>query len=247
MEQMGVLFPIMSVQKIVCDCDHTSYKQIFKNTFWMRNRKTDEYLSKFLLHPSLVPVHIRGQRLDVCEGTIDVIAKRFQIKEELLKNRAAETCSVCLEDITSPSVTSCGHVFCEVCVKELDSRNINCAMCRAKFSGYMKISDTNTPGIIEMHNGSCYRIPEKETWGLKYRVLKKHTDATFVTKFSTVKSKLKQIFKKTNIITVKALQHGITVNTSKVILIEPGIKLNYFDKAWSQDLEIIQLSYTVKH
>ena len=246
MEQMGVLFPIMSVQKIVCDCDHRSYRQIFRNTFWMSSRKIDEYLSKFLLHPSLVPVQIRGQKLDVCEGTIDVIAKRFQVKEELLKDRVSETCSVCLEAITNPSVTSCGHVFCEVCIRELDSRNINCAMCRAKFSGYMKISDTNTPGIIEMHAGSCYRIPEKETWGLKYQILKKHTDATFVTKFSSVKSKLKKSFKNTNILTEKALQHGMTVNTTKVVLIEPDIKLNYFDKAWSQDLEIIQLSYTVK-
>ena len=247
MEQMGVIFPLMSVQRVVCDCDHTSYKQIFKNAFWMPNRKIDEYLSKFLLHPSLVPVHIRGQKLDVCEGTIDVIAKRFDVKEDLLKSRVLETCSVCLEKICNPSVTSCGHVFCEDCVKELDSRNINCAMCRAKFSGYMKISDKNTPGIIEMHNGSCYRIPEQETWGLKYQVLKQHADATFVTKYSAVKSKLTQSFKKTNIITEKALQHGMTVNTKKIVLIEPDITLTYFDKAWSQDLEIIQLSYTVRH
>ena len=120
-------------------------------------------------------------------------------------------------------------------------------MCRAKFSGYMKISDKNTPGIIEMHNGSCYRIPEEETWGLKYQVLKQHADATFVTKYSSVKSKLSQSFKKTNIITEKALQHGMTVHTKKIVLIEPDITLMYFDKAWSQDLEIIQLSYTVRH
>ncbi len=247
MERMGVMFPIMSVQKIICGCDHKSYRQIFKNTFWMSSKKIDEYLSKFLLHPSLVPIHIRGQKLDVCEGTMDVIAKKFDIKEELLKARSQETCSVCLEDISNPSVTSCGHVFCETCVKELDSRNINCAMCRSKFSGYMKISDTNTPGIIEMYDGACYRIPEKEDWGLKYEVLKQHADATFVTKFSSVKNKLKKTFKQTDIITQKALQHGMVVYTKKVVLIEPDITLNYFDKAWSQDLEIIQLSYTVKH
>lgn len=247
MERMGVIFPVMAVQKVVCDCDPRSYQQIFNNTCYMHTRKIDEYLSKFLLHPSLVPVHIRGQKLDICEGTIDVIAKRFNVKEELLRSRVTETCSVCLEEITNPSVTSCGHVFCEVCVKELDSRKINCAMCRAKFSGYMKISDTNTPGIIKMHSGSCYRIPEKETWGLKYSILKEHADATFVTKFSAVKSKLRKSFPKTNILTEKALQHGMTVSTNKIILIEPDISLSYFDKAWSQDLEIIQLSYTVKH
>lgn len=246
MEHMGVLFPVMSLQRIVCDCDHSSYQQIFKNTFWMPNKKIDEYLSKFLLHPSLVPIHVRGQKLDVCEGTIDVIAKRFHIKLDVLKDRVSETCSVCLEKITTPSVTSCGHVFCETCVKELDSRNINCAMCRAEFSGYMKISDTNTPGIIEMYKGSCYRVPEKETWGLKYQVLKQHTDATFVTKFAAVKLKLRKTFKKTDIVTEKALENGMVVHTKKIVLIEPNITLKHFDKAWSQDLEIIQLSYTVK-
>ena len=247
LEDMGVLFPIMSVQKVICRCKHESYKRIIHNTFFLSKKKVNEYLSKYLLHPELVPIHVRGSKLDVCEGTIDVIAKRFNVKEELLASRTKETCSVCLETIQNPSVTSCGHVFCNTCVKELDSRNINCAMCRTKFSGFMKISDKNTPGIIEMHNGACYRIPENETWGLKYNVLKQHKDATFVTKYSLVKSKLSKAFPKTTIITEKALEHGMTIMTDKVILVEPGIPLQYFDKAWSQNLEIIQLCYTIQH
>lgn len=247
LESMGVLFPMMSVQKIVCWCSHESYTQILKNTYFLPPKKVNEYLSKFLLHPQLVPVHVRGIRLDVCEGTIDVIAQRFKLKEDLLLSRTKETCSVCLDTIQNPSVTSCGHVFCDTCVKELDDRKINCAMCRTKFSGYMKISDTNTPGIIEMHNGSCYRIPEEETWGLKYDILKKFQTATFITKFSTVKSKLKKVFPKTAILTEKALKSGMIVLTEKVVAVEPGIDLKYLDKAWSQNLEIVQLCYAVKH
>lgn len=247
LEHMGVLFPVMSIQKIVCDCNHESYKQIFENTYWMQNKKVDEYLSKFLLHPDLVPAYIRGKKLDVCEGTLTAIAKKFRLDEDILQSRISETCSVCLETISDPSVTSCGHVFCETCVKELEKRKINCAMCRAKISGYMKISDKNTPGIIEMHNGSCYRIPEKETWGMKYHILKQYTNATFVTKYSTVKTKLKKVFPNTQIITERALQHGMTITTSDIVLVEPGINIRYFDKAWSQDLNIIQLSYRIKH
>lgn len=247
LEQMGVLFPILSIQKIYCECDHDSYTHILKNTYWMTKRKIDEYLSKFLLHPSLVPIHIRGHKLTVCEGTIKAISDRFKVKEELLRERAKETCSVCLESITNPAVTSCGHVFCEVCVKELDSRKINCAMCRSKFSGYMKISETNTPGIIKMHNGSCFRISQNEEWGLKFHVLRRHRDATFVTKYSSVKSKLDKMFPKTSVVTEKALENGMTVFTKKVILVEPDISLLNLDRAWSQDLEIIQLGYRVKH
>lgn len=247
MVQMGILFPAMSIQKIVYMCSPTSYRHIIRNVFFMSNKKIDEYLSKFLLHPSLVPVHVRGLKLDVCEGTLDVIADKFKVEQETLQSRITETCAICLETISNPSVTSCGHVFCEPCIKELDSRNINCAMCRAKFSGYMKISDKNTPGIIEMHNGSCFRIPEKETWGQKYYLLKKNQEATFITKYPAVKTFLRKHFPKTTIITEKSLANGMTVHTKKVVLVEPGISIQYLDKAWSQDLEIIQLSYTVKH
>lgn len=247
MEQMGILFPVMTIQKTICMCSPTSYRQILRNIFFLSTKKIDEYLSKFLLHPSLVPVHIRGLKLDICEGTLDVIAERFGVKEETLKLRVTETCAICLETISDPSVTSCGHVFCEPCVKELDTRKINCAMCRAKFSGYMKISDTNTPGTIEMHNGSCFRIPQNETWGQKYHMLKKNSDATFITKYSSVRSLLRKHFPKTTIITEKSLSNGMTVHTKKIVLVEPGINIQYLDKAWSQDLEIIQLSYTVKH
>lgn len=247
LEAMGVLFPIISTQKIVCLCKHESYKQIVQNTYFMPPKKVNEYLSKFLLHPELVPVHVRGTKLDVCEGTIDVISKRFQIEENLIQSRSKELCSVCLEQIKNPSVTSCGHVYCESCVKELDERKINCAMCRTRFSGYMKISDKNTPGLIKMYKGSCYRLPEKEDWGLKYNILKEYQDATFVTKYPSVKSKLLKAFPKTTCITERALESGMSVVTEKVVMIEPGIALNHLDRAWSQNLEVIQLCYAVKH
>ena len=94
---------------------------------------------------------------------------------------------MCLEKIHNPAVTQCGHVFCATCVAELDKRNINCAMCRSKIKGFMRVSDEDTPGKIVMHKGSCYRVDDDSSWGSKYSVLKEHTDATFITQYSSVK------------------------------------------------------------
>lgn len=243
MEEMGILFPIKTVQKVICKTKH-SVKNLLKNIYMLPHNKKKEMLSKFLLNPGLVPAHIRGEKLDTYNGTISSIAKNFKIDEAILEQRTKETCAVCLEDIEEPAVTPCGHVFCATCAAELDKRNINCAMCRSKINGFMRVSDENTPGKIVMHGGSCYRVQEDNTWGSKYSMLKEHTDATFITQYGSVKRMLKKAFPKTTVVTRKAIDNGLRVKTSKVVMVEPA-PLPDFDYAWGKDLEIIRLCYTV--
>ena len=243
MEEMGVLFPIKTEQRIICKAKH-NVKNIWFNIAIMPYKKRKEMLSKYLLNPSLVPAHIRGEKLDTYNGTISSIAKNFKLDEGILEQRTKETCAVCLEQITDPAVTPCGHVFCATCAAELDKRNINCAMCRSKINGFMRVSDENTPGKIVMHGGSCYRVQDDNTWGSKYYILKQHTDATFITQYGSVKRVLKKAFPKTTVVTRKAIDNGLRVQTSKVVMIEPE-DLPNFDYAWGQDLEIIKLCYTV--
>lgn len=244
MEQMGVLFPIMTVQKIICKPKH-DMKHITNNIAHMSLDKRKEYMSKFLLNPKFVQPHIRGEKLDSYKGTLDSIADKFDMDKSLLNTRIAETCAICLETISQPAVTPCGHVFCSVCAAELDKRNINCALCRAKVHGYIRVSDKDTPGKIIMHKGSCYRVQDDDTWGSKYSILKQHTDATFVTEYGSVKRALKKVFPKTEVLTKKSLKNGLRIQTSKIVMVEPG-PLPYLDYAWGQDLEIISLGYTVK-
>ena len=243
MEQMGVLFPVKTIQKIMCKPKHNS-KNILQNIHSMPFNKRKEMLSKYLLNPSLVPPYIRGEKLDTYNGTITSIAENFKVDEKLLEQRTKETCAVCLEQIKEPAVTPCGHVFCATCATELDKRNINCAMCRSKINGFMRVSDENTPGKIVMHGGSCYRVQDDDTWGSKYSLLKEHTDATFITQYGSVKKVLKKAFPKTTVVTRKAIDNGLRVKTPKIVMIEPE-ELPDFNYAWGQDLEIIRLCYTV--
>ena len=244
MENMGVLFPVQSIQKIMCKPKH-DIRHILRNISHMSHAKRKEYISKFLLNPKFVPPHIRGEKLDTYNGTLDSIAEKFNVAKQILDERVKETCAICLETISEPAVTPCGHVFCRDCAAELDKRNINCALCRAKVHGYIRVSDENTPGKIIMHKGSCYRVRDDEGWGTKYSILKEHTDATFVTQYGTVKRALRKSFPKTEILTLKAIENGLRVTTSKIVMLEPGI-IPDFDTAWGKDLEIITLGYSVK-
>ena len=243
MEQMGVLFPIKTVQKVICRSKQ-NIRNILRNISTMPYNKRKEMLSKYLLKPSLVPAYIRGEKLDSYNGTIISIAENFKVDAGLLEQRTKETCAVCLEQIKDPAVTPCGHVFCATCATELDNRNISCALCRSKINGFMRVSDKNTPGKIVMHGGSCYRVQDDDTWGSKYSLLKEHADATFITQYGSVKRVLKKAFPKTTVVTRKAIDNGLRVNTSKIVMVEPD-SCPYLDFAWGKDLEIIKLCYTV--
>lgn len=244
MERMGVLFPLKTVQKVNCNTKHDS-RFVMQNIATLPFKKRKEMLSKYMLKPSLVPPYVRGEKLDTYNGTISSIASNFNMDKALLEKRTKETCAVCLEKIQDPAVTPCGHVFCSTCAKELDKRNINCALCRSKINGFMRVSDENTPGKIVMHGGACYRVQGDDSWGSKYSVLKQHADATFITQYSSVKRMLKKEFPNTTVLTRKAIDHGLRVRTSKVVMVEPE-ELPDFDYAWGQDLEIIRLCYLVK-
>ena len=54
MEEMGVLFPIKTVQKIICKTKHDS-KYVIRNIAPLPFNKRKEMLSKFMLNPMLVP------------------------------------------------------------------------------------------------------------------------------------------------------------------------------------------------
>ena len=111
MEQMGVLFPIMTTQKVICPTTQDT-SIVMTNTRNMTRAKQNEFLSRFLLCSDSVPHHIRGEQLDAYEGTMETISAKVGVDVRVLQARAKERCAVCLEAIKDATVTQCGHVYC---------------------------------------------------------------------------------------------------------------------------------------
>jgi len=47
-----------------------------------------------------------------------------------LKNSNLQPCTVCLEDITDPAITSCCHIFCRQCILSVTETLKSCPVCR---------------------------------------------------------------------------------------------------------------------
>ncbi|XP_053407914.1 E3 ubiquitin-protein ligase DTX3L-like [Mercenaria mercenaria] len=58
-------------------------------------------------------------------------------KDDNNREEDAETCVICMEDITDPQKLSCGHVFCADCIKEQFTYKQACPTC-GKVCGIIK-------------------------------------------------------------------------------------------------------------
>jgi len=52
----------------------------------------------------------------------------------LLASLAGEPCPVCLNDLTEPVLTACGHLYCCECLRHLQDVCHRCAVCRGSLS-----------------------------------------------------------------------------------------------------------------
>lgn len=247
MEKMGVEFPKINHQKIYFK--PYDYKNVVANLKDKPRSQICAQLSKFLIHPSLVPAYLRGKKIDLHEATTDTICKKFQLEEKQLASHLDDKCAVCLETLKEAMVTPCGHVFCPTCVKELQTRNCKCPMCRGRIDGYIKVSNKNTAGTIVMHKGVSYLLNDDEKWGDKVAFLRKQEKSLVVTKYGIVKKKLSKELPKHKIVTADAIQHGLRVDAKKIIFLEPMETdfESYFANAWGSSVEITSLSYQVSN
>lgn len=61
------------------------------------------------------------------------------------------SCIICFEPITRRTVTPCGHMFCNACIKSCVSANRSCPTCR------MNVSEDQ---LIEVKVRTCLLIPD---------------------------------------------------------------------------------------
>jgi peroxin-10 len=88
-----------------------------------------------LLIPSESPMHTADQRrLARLTHTPVVIEPRCDLSSKntlpWLEGRQARKCTLCLEPMKEPSVTTCGHVFCWSCIGDWCREKPECPLCR---------------------------------------------------------------------------------------------------------------------
>jgi hypothetical protein len=247
MESMGIQFPYIREQKI--HFQPHDYRNIVTNLRGKSRSHICSYLSKFLIHTSLVPAYLRGKKIDLHEATADTICKKFELNAEQLQSHLKDKCAVCLETLKEAMVTPCGHVFCPGCVKELQSRACKCPMCRGTIQGYIKVSNKNTSGNIVMHKGESFLLNDKERWGEKVVFLRNCKKSTIVTNYGSVRRKLAKELPQHQIVTADAVRHGLTMSSGNIIFLEPmqtGF-FEYIDLAWGKDIEVTCLAYQLSN
>ena len=247
MESMGIEFPMFSQQKI--HFEPYDYTNVVANLRDKPRSLVCSYLSKFLIHSSLVPAHLRGKKIDLHEATTVTICDKFSLDAKQLESHLQDKCAVCLEELEEAMVTPCGHVFCPDCVKELQSRKCKCPMCRGRIDGYIKVSDKNTAGNIVMYKGDSYILNEEERWGEKVVFLRKCKPSTIVTRYVSVKRKLARELPQHDFVTTEAVRHGLVMNKDNIVFLEPmetGFE-KYIDRAWGKNKKLTSLSYRLSN
>lgn len=85
-----------------------------------------------------------------------------KIKEEL--DCPELLCPICLDYLISPSVTSCGHIFCERCLLEWQLYHKNCPSCREFCDPDILNPCSMLTSLIESYLNQPSKSDEKESY-----------------------------------------------------------------------------------
>ena len=74
---------------------------------------------------------------DAAKREFNQMTMRLKFLDEImpkLEEALKEPCSVCWEDMLTPAITVCGHVFCHHCIKTVVQGGRPCPMCRTNLT-----------------------------------------------------------------------------------------------------------------
>lgn len=68
------------------------------------------------------------------KGQVDLTPENLRALQDLLQLSIStqEDCSVCLETLKQPAITTCAHVFCSDCIERVIDTQHKCPLCRAE-------------------------------------------------------------------------------------------------------------------
>ena len=71
------------------------------------------------------------------KGQVDLTPENLRALQQLLQLSlsAQEDCSVCLETLKQPVITTCAHSFCSNCIERVIETQHKCPLCRAELQG----------------------------------------------------------------------------------------------------------------
>ena len=87
-----------------------------------------------LLEEDLFPSGVREERVEHNTHTPVLARPRYELKDmgnlEWIDGTQQRKCTLCLEELKDPSVTTCGHVFCWSCIADWIREKPECPLCR---------------------------------------------------------------------------------------------------------------------
>ncbi|XP_059159117.1 helicase-like transcription factor [Physella acuta] len=112
-------------------------------------------LRQMCCHPRLIPRSALKQRKLELDGSVqrdltgaekEERQKLIDLLKTVLESGSDEECSICLESLKQPVITTCAHVYCKNCIEAVfeKSQDPKCPMCRAMLdsSGLIGVSET---------------------------------------------------------------------------------------------------------
>jgi SWI/SNF-related matrix-associated actin-dependent regulator of chromatin subfamily A3 len=86
---------------------------------------------------------------------------------------AEETCSICIDQITNPTLTACGHLFCYTCLRLCLNNKKTCPLCKTDLTGkdiilINKKNDFNINPLIQKYGSKLGKLVSIIKYLIKY-------------------------------------------------------------------------------
>ena len=102
--------------------------------------------------------HLLKKKYETCINEshyIYTILEKMANKDDTILN---DTCPICMDTLILPTLTNCGHIFCNNCIKLSYEHKKECPICKHNFSEFYLIDANNDKSIIDKYGSKLGNI-----------------------------------------------------------------------------------------